>query len=207
MNPNKDLFWRFVKYWDESLAIEGSNGWDKVMETYSMVLQQAKPWTDMELKNYFYSYIWPKLLAHKISVNEEDLTEDYLLDYIDHYYFNWRDITKLDQCLIYDKSHLERYPTISYRTPWNDSAKLPLHQLTPRIHEMLTEGEVLHWSRDYEASHTCHTRQCILCPIKELKTTNGHRNYCVAYTLIDGGIITTCQHDPKCQDFGPNAFI
>jgi len=202
-----DLIKRFINFWNK----EYGNGWDKIVNTYFEARDKCHTWTDEELKDYFYNVIWPKLLNHRICNDPQyDYTEDQLLYWYDDYYSQWYEWSNLKDCKIYNPKRLDIYPYRNYRTPWNTgsgSSGLPLHQILARIEEMINNDNVfVPWGKQIVASHICHTKQCLVCAIKETKHLNTHRNYCITFTLINGYLFWTCQHEPKCRDFGPSAF-
>jgi len=203
--PEDDLFRRIIDHWEKR---KPGSGWNNAFTLYQISLQQSRQWTDTELLDYFYNIIWQKLYKHRIYTSNEFNTSEFnlLYDYYYDYYMTWRKLSNLDKCRIYQTDKLDTYPVHNVRTTWTSSAHFPLHQMPARIKEMEEQHSLLSWGFNQVASHLCHTKQCLVCTIKETRTANTHRNYCVAFTLINNNIVYTCQHYPRCKDFGPNAF-
>jgi hypothetical protein len=205
--PQDDLFVRVLEFWEKKRP---GYGWDTAYILYQHALSKSHKWTNQELSDYFYNVIWQKLYQHRVYTSKEldNSSEfDLLYDYYYDYYTTWLKLSKLDQCQIFNLDQLDRYPTHNVRTTWTSAAGFPLYQMPPRIKEIEEQHSISNWGYNFVASHTCHTKQCLVCTIKEPRSANTHRNYCVAFILIDNNIIYTCQHYPKCKDFGPNAFV
>jgi hypothetical protein len=204
--PKEDIFISTIRYYNNQYY----NGWDYLINRYYELLSISEYWTEDELYEYFIDKIWPKLLANRkysepllLKRTDKDLSQPELLEY---YYNSWISISKLDECILKDKSRYDKYCLLKIRTARNSSMGVPLYQIPSRIDEMDNKKTISNWGKDFVASHLCHTKQCMVCAIKEPRTKNLHRNYCVAFTLFDNRIIHTCNHEPKCRDFGNLAF-
>lgn len=198
----QDVFFTILDKWEA----DGEPAWVKVQQVWLDACNIAHRWTLQELEHYFRTVVYPKLKLHRVSTGPI-----YTDDYIDYGYWNyfqeWDNIAQLGNCYIKNPYTLDSYPTLSVRTIRNSSSNLFLYQIPARIEEFNQNPlQRINWGKEYVASHLCHTKQCLVCAIKEPRSYNTHRNFCVAFTLMDGILVWTCQHEPKCRNFGPTAF-
>jgi hypothetical protein len=203
--PKKDVIFTAIEFYDAKFG----NGWDYLTLQYYEQLEKSDNWTQDELIEYFTHIIWPKIMIYRkysdpiLYMTEDELEEDYIEDI----YLSWLSMSKLDECVLKDKSRCDIYCTLSIRTNRNSSMGIPLYQIPSRIDEMDQNGRLSNWQKRFVASHLCHTKQCMVCAIKEPRQKNLHRNYCVAFSLIDNILFHSCNHEPKCRDFGSLAFF
>jgi hypothetical protein len=193
---DRDLILRIMDDWES----QGIDKWMHLLKIWDDAIQKSHVWTMDEIKDYYVGVVWPKLINHQVITDERHrVTDNRPMDYFEE----WHSMTELNKCRIHNPLDLGNYPYLKIRTQTNSSSGLPLHQLNIRIYE---GDEGVNWGNEYVASHTCHTKQCLLCTVKETRTLNNHRNFCVAFTLVDGYLLWTCTHNPKCRDFGSTAF-
>jgi hypothetical protein len=99
------------------------------------------------------------------------------------------------------------YPSHSVRVG-NKSAYLALHQMAARQAERPTNQiDTPDWSKtDSVASHTCQIKACLKCGIRESRAKNNLRTSCKCYIIVNGFLLHSCIHEPKCRKPGVNAF-
>jgi hypothetical protein len=184
-----------------------TTGWEYVEELYFKALSTSQKWTEDDLFHYFESSVWPKLINHKVySSNIYILDNTKLSLNIEEYFYEWMAIAKLDECFLKNLQRWDKYCVLKIRTHEVESMGLPLYQMQARFIEMHNQGTLSMWGKEYVASHLCHCKNCMVCAIKETRQKNLHRNYCVAFRLVDNRLIHSCTHEPKCRDFGSLAF-
>jgi len=206
-----NLIIRICDYWNHryrSDTGERVNGFAKALDTYNKALTVAYKWSDDDIWSYFELSIWPKLYKYRKFTNQDyDYTENQLKNDIVKYYHLWKSWTKFDTCRIKNLENLNTsYATITIRTDFSIGSHFPLYQMPIRLTEIEQYGYLINHDTNWVASHTCHTKQCIICTVGESKSYNTHRNHCIAFTLVNGYIIWTCNHEPKCRDYGIQAF-
>ena len=182
-------------------------GWEYVQELYFTALQKSFKWTQDDLYNYFENSVWPKLIGHKIYSSDIFIIDNITLSKdIEKYFYEWLDIAKLDECCLKILNKPDNFCVLRIKTHEVGSMNLPLYQMQARFIEMYTEGGLSIWGKQYLASNLCHTRSCMVCAIKETRAKHLHRNFCVAFRLVDNRLIHSCLHEPKCRNFGSSAF-
>jgi len=111
-------------------------------------------------------------------------------------------------CRLYQKSLQNGYPCVSFRTTRNESTKLQLHQV-PHFLEHSTNGVInsdSYIGKGYVASHLCHNKSCIVCPIKAPAKANKARDFCRPLCIVYNRISWVCMCTPPCKDISPHAY-
>lgn len=197
----KNVIIEIIEHWGIKLGPTGA--WEKAVDTYNKAIELSDTWTDKELENIFDIDVWQYLYKHRICTNKLQTIK---IDKQD-IYRKWIELSKLNECLIYNKNKLDTYATKTIRTLKSSGQHFPLYQMPIRISEYIEKGTLIQWSNDTVASHLCHTKNCLKCVVKESKLYNSHRNYCIAFTLVDTKLKWICQHNPQCKIFGKSAYF
>ena len=207
-NENSDIIIRIIN--DYEFYKRGEKfitGWEYVQELYFKALQKSFKWTQDDLYNYFENSVWPKLIDHNIYSSNIYIIDNITLSKdIEKYFYEWLDLAKLNQCCLKSLNKPDNFCVLRIKTHEVGSMNLPLYQMQARFIEMYTEGGLSIWGKQYLASNLCHTRSCMVCAIKETRAKHLHRNFCVAFRLVDNRLIHSCLHEPKCRNFGSSAF-
>jgi hypothetical protein len=208
-NENSDIIIRIIN--DYEFYKQGEKfitGWEYVQELYFTALRNSHKWTQDDLYNYFENSVWPKLIGHKIYSSNIYIIDNITLSKdIEKYFYEWLDLAKLDQCCLKNLNRSDKFCILKIKIhKVGRQMGLPLYEMQARFIEMYTEGGLSMWSGHYVATFLCHTKNCMVCTIKETRAKNLHRNYCVAFSLVDNRLIHSCVHEPKCRDFGSSAF-
>jgi len=203
---DEDVFFTIIDYWGIK-----EEPWLKMERLHEGYLADGQKWSPDELYHFFINDVLPKLLENMQTTINNDFFEDklYILNNKDKYYRDWMRMARLDECILKDKTKWNTYPTLNVRTHRNSSNILGLHSIPARMEEYYQDPEPLvrpFWGRKMVASHLCHTKNCLVCAVKDPKSKNTHRNYCVAFQLVDRELMWICNHVPRCRNFGPNAF-
>ena len=206
-NEKSDMIIRIIN--DYEFYNQGEKfitGWEYVQELYFTALRNSHKWTQDDLYNYFENSVWPKLIGHKIYSSNIYIIDNITLSKdIEKYFYEWLDLAKLDQCCLKNLNKSDKFCILKIHKV-GQRMDLPLYEMQARFIEMYTEGGLSMWSGHYVATFLCHTKNCMVCTIKETRAKNLHRNYCVAFSLVDNRLIHSCVHEPKCRDFGSSAF-
>jgi hypothetical protein len=190
-----------INHWEKEFGTKGA--WEKALNFYDEAIQESTKWSDNELKDIFDKKVWNNLMKNKISTNILKIIN------IDKQiiYEQWLKFSKLDECLIYQKDNLDRYPTRTVRTVTSSGRQFPFHQFPIRRSEYEETGKLQNWPYEMVASHLCHSKQCLTCCIKEHRKYNTHRNDCVAFIIVDTKLHWICKHTPQCKIFGNTAIL
>lgn len=102
------------------------------------------------------------------------------------------------------------YPCQSCGTSRNPSTKLQFHQVPHFLRSSnasSTPPSSAYIPNGYAASHLCHNKMCMVCPIKETTKENKARDHCRPLCIVNNEVVWVCLCTPQCKDISQHAYF
>ena len=174
--------------------------WGSLRMEYFNICIESLILNEKDIKDLWNSVVYPLLKkGRRLAKFEVDFSIDIYedKDVIEKYYKIWIDWANLSNCHLLKPLTAIGDPTQTIKVG-REKSLIHLNQILPRLEEKSKEP----WGNKYQVHILCNNIRCISCGIKVTRIDKKDRDYCKAFQIIDGDLIWSCLHDPKCRTFG-----